>query len=109
MQKQTSQQPRPAAQEQVARPAKASAPAALKCRIESAALTFRDKAVKSSVRRAVNMMHKAQISIEQMCELVDEARAATSKAVNVKNRMPYFFTILEQNVRNILHIPVQCQ
>lgn len=99
--KQTTQPQQPKNNQQAARPAKASAPAALKRRIEATALTFRDKAVKSSVQRAANLMHKAQISVERMCDLVDEARATTSKAVGVKARMPYFFSILEQNIRQL--------
>ena len=76
-------------------------PEGLQRRIEAAALTFRDKAVKSSVKRAANLMAKAHIDEARMCELVDEARATTSAACNVRARMPYFFSILEKNIAKL--------
>lgn len=81
---------------------KARAPETLKLRIEAAALTFRDKAVKSSVQRAANLMADADLDELTMCELVADARAAASATTNVKHRMPYFFSILEEKISKLI-------
>lgn len=86
---------------------KVRAPETLKVRIEAAALTFRDKAVKSSVQRAANLMDDARLDEQTMVDLVADARAAASKATNVKNRMPYFFSILEERVSKFVEDRVQ--
>ncbi|HEY0754290.1 MAG TPA: helix-turn-helix domain-containing protein [Ktedonobacteraceae bacterium] len=75
-------------------------PPALKCSIEAAALTFRDQQVKSSLRRATNLMTRAGLDEATMCRLVADARAVTSQGANIRHRMPYFFRILEEFVRD---------
>jgi hypothetical protein len=82
--------------------AKVRAPQTLQIRIEAAALTFRDKQVKSSVQRAANLMADAHLDELTMCQLVADAREATSQASNVKARMPYFFSILEEKISVML-------
>ncbi|HEY0754093.1 MAG TPA: helix-turn-helix domain-containing protein [Ktedonobacteraceae bacterium] len=79
---------------------KVPAPGRLKCCIEAAALTFRDHQTKSSIRRATNLMARAGLAETTMCQLVADARAITSQSVNVRHRMPYFFSVLEELVNS---------
>jgi hypothetical protein len=85
----------------------------LQLHIEATALTFHDEQVKSSVQRAANLLADARVSETTFLTLMQTARDITSQRQITKkngktfNRMPYFFTILEEEVRKIMTGQVQ--
>lgn len=62
---------------------------------------FRDRAqVSSSVTRTQNLLTESGMAFDDFIPLLYEARARTKKAINVRNRMSFFFAVLEDLVRN---------
>jgi len=80
----------------------------LQLRVEAIALTFHDEQVKSSVQRAANLLADARVSEATFFSLLQTARdSASQRQVHKKNgqsfnRIPYFFTLLEEEVRKVL-------
>ena len=65
--------------------------------VEDFAREFRDTApLKSSVTRAANLYTSSGLSLKAFTEAMYAAREKTKYATKVKNRMSYFFTVLEQ-------------
>jgi len=62
---------------------------------------FRDRAPgRASITRAERLFKESDLEFEDFRGLLYEARARTKKATNVKNRMSYFFTVLEKLVED---------
>lgn len=58
---------------------------------------FRDRAPgRASITRAERLFDDSRLDFERFSELLYEARSRTKRATNVRNRMSYFFTVLEQ-------------
>ncbi len=80
------------------------ASAKIEQRIKDLAQEFHDSAIKSSIQRAANLMADVQIDETRMLDLIQQAREVAQKHQVQKrnqgqiNRMPYFFSVLEQKI-----------
>lgn len=88
--------------------------ATLLSRIQALSQQFHDEQAKSSLQRAANLMHDAQLDETTMCELVQQAREITSQhQINKRNkngqfnRMAYFFGVLEEQIGDLVERQVQ--
>jgi adenosine deaminase len=74
---------------------------ALASTIDALARQFHDASIRSSIQRAANIMTNAQLTEQQMLDLIQEAREETNQCQVQKrngkhiNRMPYFFKLLQ--------------
>lgn len=58
---------------------------------------FRDRAPgRSSITRAERLFERSGLDFEDFADHLYEARLRTKRATNVRNRMSYFFSVLEQ-------------
>lgn len=76
--------------------------------IDTIARSFHDAQIHSSIQRAANLMADARLEEEVFLELAQSAREeaykhqVTKKNGSAPNRMPYFFSVLEDKVRQAL-------
>lgn len=70
--------------------------------IRDFAREFRDRApLSSSLTRAVNLYESSNLALEDYTAMLYEARAKTKAAVNVRNKMAYFFEVLENALKDV--------